>query len=67
MRDTLLRDDADTKRAVSLFRSDFLASFGPIYVTEKQRDLALFLTAQGILITGKDSGTFETSSPWCAG
>ncbi|CAG8686291.1 6922_t:CDS:2, partial [Cetraspora pellucida] len=63
IKDALLIDDPDTKRAVSFFRSDFLASFGPIYVTEKQRDLALLLTAEGVLIPGNDSGTFEISSP----
>ncbi|CAG8598194.1 2444_t:CDS:2, partial [Ambispora gerdemannii] len=63
MKDALLIDDRDTKSAVSLFRSDFLASFGPIYVAEKQRDLARFLTAEGVLIPGNVSGTFEVSSP----
>ncbi|RHZ81155.1 hypothetical protein Glove_123g146 [Diversispora epigaea] len=63
MKDALIRNDTDTRRAVNLIRSDFLVNNDPIYVAENKKDLALFLTAEGILVPGEDAGTFKISSP----
>ncbi|CAG8754991.1 5806_t:CDS:2, partial [Dentiscutata heterogama] len=63
MKESLLRDDTDTRRAVNLIRSDFLVNNDPIYVAENKKDLALFLTAEGVLVPGEDAGTFKISSP----
>ncbi|CAG8459020.1 4837_t:CDS:2 [Cetraspora pellucida] len=63
MRDVLLKDNIDTRRAVNLIRSDFLINNDPIYVAENKKDLVLFLTAEGVLVPGEDAGTFKISSP----
>ncbi|CAJ0913355.1 16617_t:CDS:2 [Entrophospora sp. SA101] len=66
MKESLLKDDTNTRRAVNLIRSDFLVNNDPIYVAENKKDLALFLTAEGVLIPGEDAGTFKISSPLLA-
>ncbi|CAG8579474.1 12231_t:CDS:2, partial [Cetraspora pellucida] len=63
MKDVLLKDDTDTRRAINFIRSDFLVNNDPIYVAENKKDLALFLTAKGVLVPGGDAGTFKISSP----
>ncbi|CAG8827198.1 20329_t:CDS:1, partial [Cetraspora pellucida] len=62
MKSTLLRDDTEIKQAVRLLRTDFLANFDTIRVG-MQNDLAMFLTAEGVLIPGEDAGTYKVSSP----
>ncbi|CAG8678044.1 3304_t:CDS:10, partial [Gigaspora margarita] len=63
MKDVLLKDDTDTRRAINFIQSDFLVNNNPIYVAENKKDLALFLTAEEVLVPGGDAGTFKISSP----
>ncbi|CAG8594597.1 10798_t:CDS:2, partial [Cetraspora pellucida] len=63
MKESLLRDGTDIRRAVKLIRTDFLVSNDPIYVADNKNDLALFLTAEGVLVPGEDAGTYKISSP----
>ncbi|RHZ47929.1 hypothetical protein Glove_564g63 [Diversispora epigaea] len=63
MKDTLLKGDTDTNNAVKFIQSDFLVNNDPVYVVETKRHLAKFLTAEGVLVSGKNSGTFKISSP----
>lgn len=63
MKDALLIDDTDTRRAMKLFRSNFLSNIEPVPVADDQMDLALFLTAEGVLVPGEEAGTFKISSP----
>ena len=62
MKNTLLRDDTDTRQAMKLLQSDFLTNFDSVN-PRTQMDLALFLTAEGVLTPGEDAGTFKISSP----
>ncbi|CAG8496711.1 10657_t:CDS:2 [Gigaspora margarita] len=62
MKSTLLRDDTDIKQAVRLLQTDFLANFDPV-CAGMQNDLAMFLTAEGVLIPGEDAETYKVSSP----
>ncbi|RHZ74539.1 hypothetical protein Glove_221g90 [Diversispora epigaea] len=62
MKDALLIDDPNTWRAVKLLRTKFMMNIDFVPVAENQKDLALFLTAEGVLIPGEDSGTFKISS-----
>ncbi|RHZ88674.1 hypothetical protein Glove_21g216 [Diversispora epigaea] len=64
MKDALMKNDTDTRRTVNLIRSDFLVNNDPIYVADNKKDLALFLTAEGVLVSGEDAGTFKISSPF---
>ncbi|CAG8579540.1 8880_t:CDS:2 [Gigaspora rosea] len=50
--------------AMKLLRFDFLANFDPALVTGNKRNLALFLTAEGVLVPGDNDGTFKISSPF---
>ncbi|CAG8754795.1 15930_t:CDS:2, partial [Cetraspora pellucida] len=61
MKDALLNENSVD--AMKLFRSDFLANFDPVLVTGNKRNLALFLTAEGVLVPGDNDGTFKISSP----
>ncbi len=54
MKDALLTDDTDTRRVVNLLRSNFFANINPITVVEDQKDLSLFLIAEGVLVHEKD-------------
>ncbi|RHZ83804.1 hypothetical protein Glove_87g232 [Diversispora epigaea] len=63
MKDALLMDDLDTRRAVKLLRTNFMSNIDFVPVAENQMDLAFFLTAEGVLIPGEDFGTFKISSP----
>ncbi|CAG8528853.1 7476_t:CDS:2 [Racocetra fulgida] len=61
MKDVLLNENSVD--AMKLFRSDFLANFDSVLVTENKRNLAWFLTAAGVLVPGDNDGTFKISSP----
>ncbi|CAG8768333.1 12030_t:CDS:2, partial [Racocetra fulgida] len=61
MKDALLNENSVD--AMKQFRSDFLANFDPIFVAGNKRNLALFLTAEGVLVPGDNDGTFKISSP----
>jgi len=61
MKNALLRDDS--KHAMKLFRSDFLANINHVSVADNQKYLALFLTAEGVLVPGKNLSTFKISLP----
>ncbi|CAG8809104.1 7945_t:CDS:2, partial [Gigaspora rosea] len=63
MKDVLLKDDIDTRHAVNLIRSDFLVNNDSIQIAENKKDLALFLTAEGVLVPEEVAGTFKISSP----
>ncbi|CAG8801761.1 16916_t:CDS:2 [Cetraspora pellucida] len=62
MKESLLRGDTNTRRAVKLIQTDFLVNNHPIHVAKNKKDLALFLTAEGVLVPGEDAGTFKISS-----
>jgi len=63
MKESLLKVDTNTRHAVKLLRSDFLTNIDPVYVTENNRNLDLFLMAEGVLIPGEEAGTFKISLP----
>ncbi|CAG8573797.1 2094_t:CDS:1, partial [Ambispora gerdemannii] len=51
----------ETRCAVKLLQSDFLVNNDPVYVAENKKDLALFLTTEGVLLPGENAGTFKIS------
>ncbi|CAG8776449.1 17208_t:CDS:1, partial [Dentiscutata erythropus] len=38
-------------------------NFSPVLVTRNKRNLALFLTAEGVFVLGDNDETFKISSP----
>ena len=58
MKDTLLKKDA--KPAMKFFRSKFLANVDSVSTTDT--NLAMFLTAEGVLVSDDEDGKFKISS-----